>query len=80
MVDIGLILKLSLENYRKCESCKEYKTTKKTYKIVNRKSELLCLIHSDLRDFKNIMTRDGKRFCITLQMNTQDLQVISFEK
>ena len=37
MVDIGLILKLSLENYRKCESCKEYKTTKKTYKIVNRK-------------------------------------------
>ena len=49
----------------KCEVCVESKTTKKYCKPIERELELLSLIHSDLRDLKNTMTRGGKRFYIT---------------
>ena len=65
MVELSLIPKLSLENHRKCESCVESKTTKKSYKSVERESDLISLIHSDLWDLNNTMTRDDKRFYIT---------------
>ena len=65
MVELSLIPKLSLENHGKCESCVESKTTKKSCKLVKRESDLLSLIHSDLRDLKNTMTKGGKRFYIT---------------
>uniref|UniRef100_A0A2N9HZD6 Integrase catalytic domain-containing protein n=1 Tax=Fagus sylvatica TaxID=28930 RepID=A0A2N9HZD6_FAGSY len=38
---------------------------KKPFKTVERSSELLELIHSDLGDFKNTMSRGGKRYYIT---------------
>ena len=65
MVELSLIPKPSLENLGKCEVCVESKTTKKSCKQEERESKLLCLIHSDLGDLKNIMTRGGKRFYIT---------------
>ena len=65
MVELSLIPKLSLENHGKCESCVESKTTKKSCKSVERESDLLSLIHSDLWNLKNTMTRGGKRFYIT---------------
>ena len=52
MVDLSLIPKLSLDNLRKCESCIESKTTKKSCKSVEREFKLLSLIHSDLGDLK----------------------------
>ena len=45
--------------------CVESKTTKKSCKPIERESELLSLIHRDLGDLKNTMTRGGKRFYIT---------------
>ena len=65
MVELSLILKLSLKNHGKCEYCVESKTTKKSCKSIERESDLLSLIHSDLGDLKNTMTRGGKRFYIT---------------
>ena len=65
MVELSLIPKLSLENHGKCESCVESKTTKKSCKSVERESNLLSLIHNDLGNLKNTMTRGGKRFYIT---------------
>ena len=65
MVELSLIPKLSLENHVKCESCVEFKTTKKSCKSIERESDLLSLIHSDLGDLKNTMTRSGKQFYIT---------------
>ena len=61
----SMLLKLSLENNGKCEVCVESKTTKKSCKHVEKGSELLSLIHSDLGDLKNTMIRDSKRFYIT---------------
>ncbi|KAJ9680257.1 hypothetical protein PVL29_019539 [Vitis rotundifolia] len=65
IVKLDLIPKLSLKNHEKCESCVESKTTKKSCKSVERESNLLSLIHSDLGDLKNTMTKGGKRFYIT---------------
>ena len=52
MVELSLFPKLSLENHGKCESCVESKTTKKSCKLIERESNLLSLIHSDLGDLK----------------------------
>ena len=38
MVDLGIIPKLSLKNYGKCQSCIESKTTKKSSKSIERES------------------------------------------
>ena len=65
MVELSLIPKLSLENLGKCEVCVESKITKKSCKPIERESKLVSLIHSDLGDLKNNMTRGGKRFYIT---------------
>ena len=64
MVELSLIPNLSLENHGKCESCVESKATKKSCKSVERESDLLSLIHNNLGDLKNTITRDGKRFYI----------------
>ena len=65
MASLSLILKISLENHEKCESCMESKITKKSCKSIENELELLSLIHSDLGDLKNSITRSGKRFYIT---------------
>ena len=52
MVELSWIPKLSLENHGKCESCVESKTTKKSCKSFERKSDLLSLIQSDSGDIK----------------------------
>jgi len=49
----------------KCEIYVESKSTKKSCKSVQRESELLARIHSDLGDLKNNLTRGSKRFYIT---------------
>ncbi|CAH9143287.1 unnamed protein product [Cuscuta epithymum] len=63
--DCGLISsgkKLSLE---KCDICVESKQTKKSCPTTHRESELLELIHTDLSDLKNTMTRGGNKFYVT---------------
>ena len=62
--DLNLITKLSNMNFYKCEVCIETKFHKKPFKSIERQTELLKLIHSDLGDFKNHMTRGSKRYYI----------------
>jgi len=48
----------------KCDICVESKITKKTCYPIECQSDLLGLIHSDLADLKQIMSRGGKKlFC-----------------
>ena len=63
---LRLIPEFSNTSFDKCEVCVEAKHPKKAFnKIGNRSSTLLELIHSDLGDFKNTMSRGGKRYYIT---------------
>jgi len=65
MKDIGLLHNVIIADHDKCEICVESKSNKKSCKSVQRESELLELIHSDLGDLKNNLTRVGKRLYIT---------------
>ena len=52
MQSLDLITDLDSINYDKCEICVEAKITKKSCFSVNRETELLSLIHTDLGDLK----------------------------
>ena len=65
MKQLSLIPNLTNSEHPKCEICVEVKHFKKPFKTIERSSELLELIHSDLGDFKNTMSKGGKRYYIT---------------
>lgn len=54
---LDLIIGLDSNNFNKCEICVEDKITRMSCFLVNRKTELLSLIHTDLSDLKQTMTR-----------------------
>lgn len=60
---LGLIPKSILE-HKTWEVCVQPKYAKKTFKSVDRKSDLLELIHSDICELNNVLTR-GKRYFVT---------------
>jgi len=49
----------------KCDVCVESKITKKTCYPVERQTELLGLIHTNLADLKQTMFRGGKNYFVT---------------
>ena len=65
MKQMSLIPNLTNSEHSKCEICVEAKHFKKLFKTVERSSELLELIHNDLGDFKNYMSRGGKKYYMT---------------
>jgi transposase InsO family protein len=52
-------------NKEKCEVCIQAKMTKKPFPKVERNSQLLELVHSDICEINGILTRGGKRYFIT---------------
>ncbi|XP_074266722.1 uncharacterized protein LOC141590003 [Silene latifolia] len=63
---MSLIPSLSSETHEKCPSCVEAKFAKKPSRpVTTRQTSLLELIHTDLADFKNTMSRGGKHYYVT---------------
>ena len=56
----------NIKNYGKCETCVEAKMIKKPFPSVERSSNLLDLIHSDLCELNGVLTRGGKMYFLTL--------------
>ena len=65
MQTLGLINNIDYSGLSKCQICVTSKLTKKTCSSVTRETKLLELIHSDLGDLKQTMTKGGKKFYIT---------------
>jgi hypothetical protein len=64
--NMNLINVLHINNFSKCPICVEAKYAKKPFKpVTNRTTELLELIHTDLADFKNTVSKGGKAYFIT---------------
>ena len=62
MRNMNLLPYVKEDSISKCPICVEAKHTKLPFKPVTvRQTELLELIHSDLADFKNTISRGGKR-------------------
>ena len=49
----------------KCEVCIEAKLTRSSFQTIERKSEPLDLIHTDVCDLKFVQTRGGNKYFIT---------------
>lgn len=49
----------------KCEVCIRSKMMKKLFPSVERSSQVLDLVHSDICELNDILTRGGKRYFIT---------------
>ena len=65
MVSLGLLPNFSIDRGHKCEVCVEPKFTRKPFPSMERNSELLDLIHSDLCDMKSTLTRGRKKYFVT---------------
>ena len=65
MQTLGLINNIDYSCLSKCQICFPSKQTKKTCGLVARETKLLELIHYDLGDLKQTMTRGGKKFYVT---------------
>ena len=63
--NLGYIPKLNLKEIRKCETCVEAKLAKNSFHSIDRNTEPLGLIHSDLCDLKFMPTRSRKKYFIT---------------
>jgi len=63
--NMQLVSNINTGNCSKCDVCVEAKFAKKPFKsITTRKTKLLELVHSDLADFKNTMSKGGKKWYI----------------
>jgi len=57
---------VNIEKCSKCPVCVEVKFVKKPLKsVTTRKTDLLELVHSNLANFKNTMSKGGKKWYIT---------------
>ena len=64
MSSLGLIPMIK-KNFKKCEACSKAKIIKRPYFQVERKTNLLELVHTDMCEFGEILTREGNRYFIT---------------
>ena len=64
MSGLGLIPMVK-NNFEKCEACSKVKITKMPHFQVERKTDLLELVHTDICELGGILTRGGNRYFIT---------------
>lgn len=65
LVNMDLLPKFHIDANHKCETCVEAKLTKAPFQSIERNTEPLELIHSDICDLKFLQTRGGKKYFIT---------------
>ena len=65
MMDLGLVPSAPVDFKSKCEDCVQAKQPRKPYKSVERKTQVLELIHSDVCDSNRPPTRGGNKYFVT---------------
>jgi len=74
-----LIPNVNTKNCSKCPVCIEAKFVKKLFKsVTTRKIELLEIVHSDLADFKNTMSKGGTKGYVTFVDDTLGIPKFTF--
>lgn len=61
LANLELIPKFQVDKNYKCETCVEAKMVKKPFNTIDRSTEPLGLVHTDLCDFKLLPIRGGKK-------------------
>ena len=65
LIKLNNIPKFHIDSNHKCKTCVEAKLTRSSFKSVERKTEPLDMIHTDVCDLKSIPTRGGNKYFIT---------------
>ena len=65
LIKLNHIPTFQIDAKHKCETCVEAKLTKSSFQSVERHTEPLDLIHSDICDLKFVQTRGGNKYFIT---------------
>ena len=90
MTNLGLLPKFGVNKTHKCEICVESKFARKPFKSIERSSELVELVHSDICDLKMTLTRGGRkyfmifiddcsRFCYVYLLHSKDETIDVFK-
>ena len=66
LINMECLPKFKIDPNHKCDICVESKLTRTSFQSIERSSEPLELIHSDICDLKFIKTRGGKKYFLTL--------------
>ena len=66
LINMECLPKFQIDPNHKCEIFVESKLTRTSFQSIERSSEPLALIHSDICDLKFIQTRGGKKYFLTL--------------
>ena len=66
LINMECLPKFKIYPNHKCEICVESKLARTSFQSIERSSEPLELIHSDICDLKFIQTRGGKKYFLTL--------------
>ena len=59
------LISCNINKFKKCELCVKSKMIKKPFKSVERNTNLLDLIHSDICELNGMLTKGGNRYFIT---------------
>ena len=65
LVNLNLLPKFQIDANYRCETCVEAKLTRTLFHSIERNSEPLELIHSDVCDLKFVQTRVGRKYFVT---------------
>ena len=65
LIKLDSIPSFAIDSNLKCETCVEAKQTRSSFKSIERNTEPLDLIHTDVCDFRSIPTRGGNKYFIT---------------
>ena len=65
LINLDLIPSFTIDLSHRCEICIESKLTKTPFHSIERSSQILDLVHSDICDLKFVQTRGGKKYFIT---------------
>ena len=65
LINLNHIPTFQIDAKHKCETCVEAKLTRSSFQSIERDTEPLDLIHSDICDLKLVQTRGGNKYFIT---------------
>ena len=79
MSSLGLIPMVK-KNFEKCEACSKTKITKRPHFQVERKTDLLELVHTDICELGGILTCGGNGYFITFTHNFSKFKYVYLMK
>lgn len=78
--NLGLILKLNVNDLEKCEYCSQAKITNTSYKSVIKKFDPLDVVHTDICKLDGTLTRNSKCYFITFIDDCSDYTYVYLMK